>query len=609
MSKLIQTLPPPPQPTLQDVINKLPVDVRRALSVQLGFCRNKLDLKFLMDWYNHQDIWREPKVSFDTFIDDVRYLGIGTSVYPAIRKMAKQILHNNYSEAVVVGGIGSGKSTQSQLIAAYQTHHLMCLRDPHRYYKLTKDKPITIMNMGTTATQALEVTFAGIKSFIEKSRWFKQFSPNILSGSIRFHQNNILLVSGNSKATTPLGYNVFTAIMDEAAFYLDNDNKQMAEEIYTALQRRIVSRFGYNGLLMMISSPKYEGDFIMRKLAEAHKYPNIVYAKQLPTWKCKPLIQQDLTSKFYFNTRTCLVDSNPIGNISKLEDPWDKTAEFWEIPGEYKKSFIQDPEKAKRDFAALPSQTIESFMPHPQIIQGMFTSDPSPVQPNGSYIFKDKPLRVNYYVHIDLALNRNKKGDHAGFSMAHFDGWEDNPLTGERQKKVVVDLAEQIGAGPTGEIQFEDVRNRVYALRKMGYNIVLTTLDQFQSADTLQQFRSKNIRADYLSVDRTIEPYNTLKALINSGRIKCHQMDVLFDELRQLEITKAGKVDHSPSSSKDVSDAVCGAVYNVIENEGADVGVAAGDYFKPVEPGSAEYWKQKEEHYKMLHKLQSEGVL
>lgn len=97
--------------------------------------------------------------------------------------------------------------------------------------------------MGTSATQALEVVFTGIKSFIESSPFFIQFEPSIKSASITFDAQKITLVSGNSKATTPLGFNVFYAILDEAAFYMDNDNKSVAEEIYQSLQRRIVSRF------------------------------------------------------------------------------------------------------------------------------------------------------------------------------------------------------------------------------------------------------------------------------------------------------------------------------------------------------------------------------
>ncbi len=597
---------------IQTLLASLEKPVKQAIAAHLPVVKNKLDFEYLREWSLHTDIWREPKVSFDTFLDSPKYLGCGATIYPTIRKVCKQILHNKYQEAVFVAGIGSGKTTASELIALYEAHSLLCLRNPHKFYNLAPDKPITIINMGITATQALDVTFSGIKKFMEQSSWFLSLKPTILNGSIRFPIQNILLMSGNSKSTTPLGYNVFCAILDEAAFYMDNDNKQIAKEIYDSLKNRIVSRFQDRGLLIMISSPRYEGDFVMSQLKKALETPDQIYAKQLPIWKCKPLNPADATKIFHFNARTCRIENDLTNKkICKVTDDFDPKAEVWEIPTTFQLSFTQDPNKAQRDYIAIPSATIEPFMPQVDLVSAMFTDQASPVVSPGVFKFKERPLRVNYYIHIDLALNKKGKGDKAGFAMAHFDGWELNPITGEKQKKVVVDIAEQIKAGATGEIEFEDVRARVYALKKMGFNIVLCTFDQFQSADTQQILRSKGIKADYMSVDRTIEPYSTLKEVIYSGRVKCHKNEDLFEELRRLEITKANKIDHPPGGGKDIADAVCGAVYNVIENSTGDIGVATTSYSGngPIQPGTPEYDKQREEKYKRLKELQDKGLL
>ena len=354
--------------------------------------------------------------------------------------------------------------------------------------------------MGTSATQALEVVFSGIRKFIESSQWFRQFNPHILKGKIRFTDNDILLMSGNSKSTTPLGFNVYCAVLDEAAFYIDNDNKQVAEEIYNSLNKRITSRFNNEGLMVMITSPNYEGDFSMRKLEIARKYPNLIYAKQLPIWKCKPKEQLDTTNSFYFDKNLRLVVDSFDGSktVCKISDPFDVTKDIWEIPGDYKSHFLVDPEKAMRDYVAIPSLTITAFLPHTQFTKDIFTEEESPVTSTGDYKFDKIPQRVNNYIHIDLALNRNGKGDKAGFAMAHCDGYYENEDTGDRQKIVKVDLAEQIKAGPTGEIEFEDIRKKIYALKRMGFNIVKVTLDQFQSTDTIQILKAKGITAEYL---------------------------------------------------------------------------------------------------------------
>jgi hypothetical protein len=355
----------------------------------------------------------------------------------------------------------------------------------------------------------------------------------------------------------------------------------------------------------------------MNKLEDALRSPDLVFAKQFPTWKCKPFYKADMQNKFYFNTRTGLIeqdeDAVSKGSVDRVKDQgFNAHADFWEVPGEYKISFKSDPDKAKRDFGAIPSMSIQAFMPHLDMIDGMFTEEESPLQPNGDYVFSEGALRVNYYIHIDLALNKDGKGDHAGIAMAHFDGWEENTITGEKQKKVVVDLAEKIGAGNTGEIRFEDIRNKVYTLKKKGYNIKKVTLDQFQSADTIQTLKSKGIRAEYQSVDRTVEPYQTLKELIYSGRIKCHKSEDLRDELRRLEITKANKVDHPPGGSKDVSDAVCGAVYAVMQASHSEIGIATGNLstisVKPTDPSNMSL-TDKEAYYKRLQEYNDKGWL
>lgn len=549
---------------------------REIVKNHADICKNKTDLKYLIEFVDNPRRWKYPKVSWDTFLDSEEYLGVGDKIYSKVRKIGRDIIKGKYSEAVVLAGIGAGKTTLAELLACYMTHHLLCLDDPHEYYNLAKDKPISIMNMGTTSTQALDNVFKGIKTFMKKSPWFLRHNPRILNETINFVNPDILLLSGNSKSTTALGYNLFYAVLDEAAFYLDTDNKQVAEDIYNALQRRIVSRFGRDGLVVAISSPNYDGDFITTKLQEAETYPDLIYGATMPTWQSRPIPQEELDNRFYFDSKQNIVlEGKPekIHLTSKLDTPFDRNKLYWEIPGDFKKAFLTDPDKARRDFAGVASKAIQGFISHHDMIKAMFTEDESPVTDSGDYVFKEPPLRCSYFIHVDLALNRKGKGDFAGFSMAHCEGWEENEKTGEKQKKIVIDLAERIGAGPTGEVDFADVRNKIYTLQKMGYAIKLVTFDNFQSADMIQTLKRKGIRAEYLSVDRTIEPYQTLKETIYGGSISCHKMEILEEELMRLEVTKNNKVDHPPGSSKDVSDAVCGAVYNTIKHSGSAMGI------------------------------------
>ncbi len=511
--------------------------------------------------------WNYPKVSIRTFIDNPFYLNIRNETYPKIKDMCEEIIKGGFTEVVEVAGIGSGKSYSSEILACYCTFHLLCLTDAHKYYHLARDKKIAILNMGVNATQANETVFSGIRSFIEKSPFFQQFHPRILEGSITFEKEKIFLFSGNSKATTPLGYNIFCAVLDEAAFYLDNENKSNAEEIYTAMQRRVVSRFGNEGLIAAISSPRYVGDFIMRKLEEARRNKNI-YGIQLPTWKIKSLESQDLANKFYLNKESGEIkDKKPEKESIDLimDKNFNPLSKWWEIPGEYKKSFISNVDKAKRDFGAIPSLVLEAFDRDSQIIERECNKErESPVDKMGR--FKDwfkcpEDDEENRYIHIDLGW----KKDACGFAMVCPDGIDETG--GENKLKVKVELMLQIKPPEGGEVRFSNVRQIIYSLEQRGFNIAKVSFDGWQSADSLMILQDHGFEAEIISVDRTLEPYDTLKELLHTGRLDFYDFEPFKREYVGLELIKGKKVDHNPLGSKDVTDAVAGACYSCIQSE------------------------------------------
>lgn len=460
----------------------------------------------------------------------------------------------------------SWKSFSSQVMICYQAHHLLCLRTPHKNYWLTADKPLTIMNMWTTSTQALEVVFAWVKSFIEASPFFQQFNPNMQQTTIRFWKEWILLMSWNSKVTTSIWYNIFAAVLDEAAFYLDNDEKNIAEEIYNSLKKRITSRlWGKWGLLMGISSPRYEWDFITELIKQANqtttwgkkKFKNI-YWIQLPTWKVKEVTEDDLKQPFYFDVRKSMIIEN--ANPDKLKAEWyninfikdwpiTPDNDIWEIPEYFITHFQQNPEQAKRDYWATPSAVIAGYFSNPEKITNMFNKERiNPVIWPWRYKFELRPLRVPYFVHIDIWFNRDWKWDHTWFCLWHFGGWEVDLISKEYRMRFVIDLTERIWiTEDTGEVDLSEVRQRLYDLKDMWYFIKLVTFDQHASKDFRQIIEKKGFRTDYVSVDRDTWPYDILKAAIYEWRIDIPYDEVLERELKQLELVKGNKVDHPPS--------------------------------------------------------------
>ncbi|MEE8273416.1 MAG: hypothetical protein V3R88_01910, partial [Alphaproteobacteria bacterium] len=83
------------------------------------------------------------------------------------------------------------------------------------------------------------------------------------------------------------------------------------------------------------------------------------------------------------------------------------------------------------------------------------------------------------------------------------------------------------------------------------------------------------IRAEELSVDRTPEPYEYLRRCLYQNRVAMVESETLKVELAQLEFnTEKNKIDHPPRGSKDLADAVCGAIYAASQSRSvrADVG-------------------------------------
>ena len=64
--------------------------------------------------------------------------------------------------------------------------------------------------------------------------------------------------------------------------------------------------------------------------------------------------------------------------------------------------------------------------------------------------------------------------------MGKFNGWVEAKISEgkiEKRPKIFIDLMMQIKARPKDEIQFEEVRQIIYKLKDIGYNIHLITFD------------------------------------------------------------------------------------------------------------------------------------
>jgi len=479
--------------------------------------------------------WTVP-VGVEEFILSDNYLGLSGVIRPVVLQDLKDLFCDEsafaycpYEEAVFDEAIGTGKSYKTSISTTYYLYHLTCLKNPQIALNMDTKSIITIMNMSINAIQAKKVVFEDIKAKILYSPWFSHFPPDPkIMSELKFGKG-INIIPGHSGELFPLGYNLICAIMDEASFYTETQSHDVAEDMFYALKRRIQSRFGDKGLLIMISSPRYADDFIERKMAEAKNDPRI-FSRRHAIWEVVP---ED-------------IEAVRKGDVFTLNET--------NIPNKYKKDFEKNPEKSWRDLGAVASLTLEAYFKEMDKVEACI--DPNlkhPIDGQGRYFpwFKGKE-GVNYYIHVDLGLT----GDACGFAMGHYDG-----------ENSIIDLKLQIKPEMGKEIDIRGIVDKMLELRSRGFKIKKATYDQFQSAGSIQELKKEGIKAERISVDKGLEGYDTFKEQLYQNKVRMYKHEVLMGELRRLEMIKGKKVDHPPKGHKDVADAVCGVVFNIVTNE------------------------------------------
>jgi len=478
----------------------------------------------------------QPAASLREFVISPEYLGLGDEVYPEILKVLEEMFEGPYTEAALCWGIGAGKSYAASLAIAYMLHRVLSLPEPQRHFGLGSGSTISFLNMAPTREQAQRVVFQEVLGKVTRSPWFmERFEPKVLRRELRFPKD-VVVISGNSAETYPLGYNVMGAIIDEASWLLESASGQRdsAEEIYNAIQRRIRSRFLNEGLLIMISSPRHREDFLERKLAEAVTNQKI-YASRKATWELKP---EGTYCGEKFEHKGLLV------------------------PIEYREEFERNEHRAMRDLAAQPLEAFAPFFPDAETLERAI--DPGlqhPFDEVGSLAANFRPSdAAPRYIHVDLGVSR----DACGVAMAHCESgeeWAEKP-------RVIVDFVLQIRPPAQGEIELSGVRELVLKLARRGFNIAQVSYDGYQSVDSMQILKRKGLQVKVVSVDRTMEHYETLKELLNEGRVRWYRSEPLLRECKGLELVRGTKVDHRPGGSKDVADAVAAAVSQAVRHWG-----------------------------------------
>lgn len=531
----------------------------------------------------------ETPVDLKTFVESPDYLGLPplseeqyTLVHKSTQIYKKHTLQYLYGEdegermwkttvdeVIAQWGKGSGKDYCSTISVARVVYLLLCLKDPAAYYGKPPGDSIDILNIAINADQAKNVFFKGLETRVTKSKWFEgKFRPT--ANAIEFDKN-ITCYSGHSQRESWEGYNVLMVILDEiSGFSIENTTghaqAKTAEEIYKMYRGSVVSRFSDVGKVVLLSFPRFRGDFIQQRY-------NKVIADRNVIMKCH---------KFKLNPD--LPDGTP-GNEFEIEWEHEQIIGYevpgvyatrrasWEVnpektPEDYKKDFYSDPVDTLSRFACMPPDAVDAFFKSREKIEVAFSSMDFPFDDGWRFREWFQPQDdMEYYVHVDLG----HKHDRCAVTMAHVEKWETinigNMFT-EPAPFVRVDAIRWWTPKSDQSVDFNEVKNYILSLRQRGFNIKLVTFDQWQSIEMMNNLRAAGIECEKLPVAK--KHYEDLQLLIQEERVRGPRIDLLIDELLTLRIIKGDKIDHPRKGSKDLADSMCGAVHNAVAHSKRD---------------------------------------
>jgi len=546
---------------------------------------------------------REP-VDMRTFILDPYYLGETCNViFPQLLDDLIEVFDGQYSEVIFTGAIGTGKTFSCSIGICRMLYELSCLHQPQRAYGLSKEAPISIACFSANEELAKEVALKNVVGKIAQSPYFAEHFPfKITQKNIRF-PNNVLVVS---RATTPrgaLGMNLIAGLIDEGNFLPVRKKKandrfgavNMAKDLYDSIKRRIHSRYGRAGKLFLPSSKATHDSFIQQRI-EAAKYDSTIFVRDYALWDVKP--DDYGPRRFYVLCGNEQVRSRILGEDEAVlikENQPERTV-LIEVPEDLRSEFTSDLEGSIRDLAGIATTAVSPFIQRRDKIHDMvdatrehpFTSEVFDPSLGGDFLweklvraiavrtgFKETEQKLipllnpsaQRHVHIDPALNNCS----AGLCMAHIGGQVpvrrmDSSLRvyEELAPQYVIDLILEIVPPPGGDLDFALYRQLVYDLKAHGFPIVHVTMDQWQSIDSLQTLSKKGFTTDQVSMDRTWDPYQTLKQALYEDRVSCYAYNPVLNQLQSLEADwEKRKVLKPRNGAKDVSDAMAGALYSL----------------------------------------------
>jgi hypothetical protein len=469
-----------------------------------------------------------------------------------IDKYMRRVPHN---QLLLVMGRRSSKTMLVSIIAAYEAYKLLeCPEgNPHKFYRLSPDKPIAILNVAVSEKQAYDPLFKEIQSRIARSPYFSDKINHGATTSDTIYlltdadkrenasrkqrgmsialDGSVVLKSGHSNSASLRGQAAICILFDEFAHFQTSSGKSSGDEVYGALVPSTI-QFGIDGKVVLLSDPRgKEGTFYkLFKMAQEreelegkinHLHEEIL-ALQLPTWRMNP------NKEF---SRDSLETREKPKDPVKYFSTWN--ARFQAEVGE---KFFNE-------------QKVGECV-NPLMNEAKF-GDP----------------RYSYYIHFDAS----KSSHNFAVALVHVITLQNQ--WGHIKRRVVLDIMRVWTPTKQGPPLLSTVEQYIRDLCKR-FPVAKITADTFQSAQMLERLTMSGLRTEETPFipTYTTKIYVELRNLVNEGDLILYPHEYLIGELKNLRgraTSRGYKIDPDKQSeypTDDCCDALAGATYQALTN-------------------------------------------
>lgn len=351
-----------------------------------------------------------PILSIEAWASDPFYSGDLRDAWPSVRAHVLEICSadvdilgnptgsTRYSEAILAGAIGGGKTATSAYVAMRALYVLSCYEDPGRALGQEAGEDIVFLFISTDYEKARAKPYGKFAQKIRSTPYFrryfwpKDFDSTRAADGIPDELHFPGGIVAKPVVTTEKGvisHTVACAVMDEAehmnvvagssrtrgvgAVY--DQAEAVAGELLNRMDSRMMKAGRRLGMVLFTSSPKYPKSFLQSRISSAKSYGwRHVYVSELSLWESQRGVYDEATGEPNFpdeNTESggFSVEIGDDTFLSRILKPGDKpreNARILRVPVNLRPRF--DPEQGAnldegiRDFGGIPMLSVSPLI-------------------------------------------------------------------------------------------------------------------------------------------------------------------------------------------------------------------------------------------------------